>query len=93
MTHQFNDKELEDIIWGGLPEGWKIVKKFAVVATTRWNLRYAGVITNGESYYEISYSTGATEYQEADYDFTVAQVWPYEKTITVYSPIHPEESI
>lgn len=82
---------LQMMCWGDDVENFKFIKS-EMVDTTRWSTIHNMVIQDVDTgkYYHTSYSQGATEMQdESPYEYDgeeieVKEVFPVEKTITVY---------
>lgn len=57
-----------------------------ILSHSRWSYRKRDTIKDGEKFYFVDYSVGATEYQETDYSQNIKfiEVIPVEKTIVVY---------
>lgn len=80
--------DLEDDIVDENPEGWKEVRATRVDFTSRWSISRSRVIGKGDLYYEISWSRGATEQQDAGVEgLEICQVEPVEVVIIKYRSI------
>lgn len=56
-----------------------------ITGTTRWDVYKRKVLKFGDKFLELTWSEGATEAQDYDnYDLEMREVFPKEKTITVY---------
>lgn len=66
-----------------------------IVGTSRWSIKHRRVFRHEDKFYETLYSVGATECQdESPYQYDAAtiecaEVWPVERTITVYEKREP----
>lgn len=68
-------------------ESYEEVTNAKITGDSRWSKFYEQVFkdTRDGTFWEISWSRGATEYQdEGAEDVTVQQVWPHQVTKTVY---------
>lgn len=73
-----------------------------ITGKSRWALQYRRVFKHNERFYETHYSVGATESQEEtpyEYDpsdIECAEVFPTQKTVTVYvlrPPVTPSSAM
>jgi hypothetical protein len=84
--HSFTDDEVADLAYSN-PAGWRDADgdgKARIIGKSRWSFTWRRVITDGVSFYEILYSEGATEYQEASDEVTITKVYPHEVTVIKY---------
>jgi len=64
-----------------------------MIDTSRWSIRHHLIFEYQDKFYESSYSTGATEYQDEgpyeydDNEIECYEVEPYQTTITKYKRI------
>ncbi len=74
-------------------EFFEEVTSAEITGDSRWSKFYEQVFKDkrDETYWEITWSRGATEYQDnGAEDVEVAQVWPVEVTVTRYVRKKPE---
>ena len=63
-----------------------------IIGRNRWSLRYERVFSHEGHYYLTRYNSGATEsqderpYEHEDDEIECVEVFPAEKTVTVYEP-------
>lgn len=57
-----------------------------VVETSRWSQFFEQVVYDkaSDKYYLLSWESGATEYQDVDFEMLVEEVEPYETTVIKY---------
>lgn len=89
-----SEKEAKAILWEETP--YKIVRN-ELVDNTRWNLVYGLVVEKDGKFFRTEYQTGATESQDnSPFDYMdeveFEEVFPVEKTITVYQLPHAKAS-
>ncbi|QOV06107.1 hypothetical protein CPT_Pasto_033 [Rhizobium phage Pasto] len=74
-------------------EFYEAVTAENITGDSRWSKFYEQVFkdTRTGDFWEISWSRGATEYQDQGVeDVEVRQVWPKVVQRTIYSPVKPE---
>jgi hypothetical protein len=91
MVKIYTPKELgiEDegeFLWDPEHDGFKWVTEESIQEQDRWHTYYSRVAqrVSDNTYWEFSWATGSTEYQECDLDLEVYQVEPVEVTTTQY---------
>lgn len=90
-THKFPKTELQAIV-NGDHETAKVALD-ALVAKSRWSLRYRLIFELGGMLFQVYYTRGATELQTEDpFEFDtdeieVTEVEAFERTITDYRPV------
>lgn len=84
LANQFDEEILEGLRYGDVEEGYEIVVDETIDGTSRWGIDYFLVFKHNDKFYKMSWESGATEYQEIDFDPWVVQVYPKTKTVTVY---------
>ena len=81
---------LQNLVWGDYDDEDLELIQDELVETSRWSEIHVIVFKIGDHYYDSSYSSGLTEYQDErpyEYDpdeIECREVMPVEKTITVY---------
>ena len=86
-----SEEDFFDVLFGDHPDFGTVVDS-KVIDTDRWHHQNEMVIKDlvTGKYYQINYTTGATEYQEVPFDemnITYKQVEPYEKTVIAYKEV------
>ena len=90
---KFERERLQNLLWGKCDDLKKIRNE--ITGTSRWSVHYELVFEDilTSKFYSVSYSRGATEYQDErpfEYDgdeINCIEVKPVEKTIIVYEPV------
>jgi hypothetical protein len=86
---KFPKKVLKDLAWGETPEGYGVVRN-DITGNGRWSIHHQMIFRKDASFYETSYSVGATENQEEHpYDYSpdeieCEEVVPREVTVIEY---------
>lgn len=77
-------EKVEIAVFGG--NGYKVIVGEHCVDKRRWSLSWESVILfePDNTYWLCWWNTGATEYQDVDYEFGMCQVWPKEVTTIEY---------
>lgn len=80
-----NDGDKVEIAYFG-GNGYKVIVKPYIIGNGRWELAWESIILfePDNTYWQCWWTTGATEYQDVDYDFSMCQVWPKEVTTIQY---------
>lgn len=86
LAELFNAEDLEELCWDSSFDDFTVVQKPVPIDTSRWAIQYEMVFSKDEKFYRMNWEVGATEYQEVDFEPYVIEVFPVEKTITVYEP-------
>lgn len=83
---EFDEKELEMILWGSNSD-FKAVTTKEVDVRGRWALCCSQVFQHNPTgnYYRLSWAEGATECQDVDADPYLTQVYPKQVTTTIYT--------
>ena len=84
--HPFSEDEVSEICYE-VPDGYIVVSGEEITDQSRWSTYFRKVIKNVSSnqYWEITWSRGSTEQQDfGSEDIEITQVYPKEKTITVF---------
>lgn len=79
-----NEEQLKEIICED-NDVWAAVTDEEIYDTGRWHTHYARVFTNGDTFIEISWIRGATEYQDEGIENPEwYEVFPKTVTKTIY---------
>jgi len=81
-----SDNDLYNMTYGDHPD-YKLVEGEEVVDTSRWSNIMMAVVQEKETghFYQLTWESPATEYQECDPGFEMTQVYPKQVTKTVYT--------
>jgi hypothetical protein len=66
--------------------GYKVVEDAQMIKRRRWAISWGSVVLfePDGTYWSCWWDTGATEYQEVEFNFDMCQVWPHEVTTIEY---------